>query len=76
MCRVEPTGLTLKGMSQHDCDKNYLDIVLRWPCYGSTLFEVEQSYAANKRLWLAVNVDGISLIARGEKVGPINFAAL
>ncbi len=64
------TSLTVQGLSPTDCDKNYVDIVLRWPCYGSVMFAVEQTYTSSvaRNLWLAVNIDGISLIARGEKV--------
>ena len=62
-------ALTAQGISDYDCDRSYLDTVLRWPCYGSMLYEVEQTYtsAVARNLWFAVNADGVSLIARGEK---------
>ena len=60
-------------MTEEECDRAYLDVVLRWPCYGSMLYEVEQTYTSSvaRNLWLAVNLEGISLIARGEKVSIV-----
>ena len=62
-------------MTEEECDRAYLDVVLRWPCYGSMLYEVEQTYTSSvaRNLWLAVNLEGISLIARGEKVRVFCF---
>jgi hypothetical protein len=53
-----------------ECDKTYLNTVLSWPCYGSTFFHVEQTYTSSvaRDLWLAVGIEGVSLIAQGEKV--------
>jgi myosin-7 len=60
----------LKGKSKDDCKKLYMDHILSWELYGSTIFNVLQSYttAMPNNLWLAVNHSGVHILNRRSKV--------
>ena len=56
----------VKGEGEKNCRNRFLKFVQSWPLYGSTVFEVLQSYTTTlpKALWLAVNENGISILRR------------
>ncbi|XP_073401620.1 unconventional myosin-X-like [Dendrobates tinctorius] len=57
----------LYGMSQHQAMVNYMAIVIEWPGYGSTLFDVEYKEGGFPNdLWLGVSAENVSVYKRGE----------
>lgn len=66
----------LKGKSAHDCNILFLKFAMSWKLYGSTVFEVLQSYTSTlpKNLWLAVNEDGVHILRRRTKEPLISYA--
>ena len=60
----------LKGLVGVECNEVFLSFVQQWALYGSTVFEVTQSYTLTlpKNLWLAVNQDGVHILKRRDKV--------
>ncbi|CAJ0935046.1 unnamed protein product [Ranitomeya imitator] len=57
----------LYGMSQHQAMLNYMAIVIEWPGYGSTLFDVEYKEGGFPNdLWLGVSAENVSVYKRGE----------
>jgi len=66
----------LKGKSKDDCRKLYLDFILSWELYGSTIFNVLQSYtsAMPNNLWLAVNNTGVHILNRRSKTPLLSYS--
>eukprot|EP00039_Didymoeca_costata_P024022 m.9005 g.9005 ORF g.9005 m.9005 type:complete len:2048 (+) comp3994_c0_seq1:287-6430(+) len=66
----------LKGKSQQHCNVLFLKFVMSWELYGSTVFEVLQSYTSTlpKNLWLAVNEKGIHILRRRSKDPLISYS--
>ena len=60
----------LRGLAGTECNEVFLSFVQQWGLYGSTVFEVTQSYTLTlpKNLWLAVNQDGVHILKRRDKV--------
>ncbi|XP_063789862.1 unconventional myosin-X-like [Pseudophryne corroboree] len=57
----------LHGMSQHQAMVNYMAIVIEWPGYGSTLFDVEYKEGGFPNdLWLGVSAENVSVYKRGD----------
>ena len=73
---VSQHHLKLKGIAPNECNILFMKFVMSWPLYGSTVFEVLQSYTTTlpKTLWLAVNEDGIHLLRRRTKEPLISYA--
>uniref|UniRef100_UPI00397E9B7B hypothetical protein n=1 Tax=Salmonella sp. s51228 TaxID=3159652 RepID=UPI00397E9B7B len=59
----------LVGFSRIECDETFMNFIQQWPLYGSTIFDVHQSYTLTlpKNLWLAVNQDGVHILKRRDK---------
>lgn len=73
---VSQHHLKLKGIAPNECNVLFMKFVMSWPLYGSTVFEVLQSYTTTlpKMLWLAVNEHGIHLLRRRTKEPLISYA--
>lgn len=56
----------LSGKGAGECNTEFLSRVMTWPLYGSTIFEVQQSFTAELPgiLWLAINEDGIQALEK------------
>lgn len=56
----------LKGVDEKECRIRFLKFVQSWALYGSTVFEVLQSYTNTlpKNLWVAVNEYGVAILRR------------
>ena len=65
----------LGSLSNEECNRQYLSFVQKWPLYGSTIFEVLQSYTTTlpKNLWLAVNHNGIHILRRRAKEPLLSY---
>jgi len=63
----------LKGKSQQQSRKAYLDKVSEWPYFGSTTFFCTQR-TAPQSVSLVVNSDGIHLFDRGAKTPIKSYA--
>lgn len=65
----------LDGRDVQQCKRLYLKFVMSWPLYGSTIFEVIQSYttALPKSLWLAINEEGVHIMRRRTKKPLITY---
>eukprot|EP00041_Stephanoeca_diplocostata_P035959 m.1289388 g.1289388 ORF g.1289388 m.1289388 type:complete len:432 (-) comp24782_c0_seq37:247-1542(-) len=65
----------LEGRDAQSCKRLYMKFIMSWPFYGSTIFEVLQSYttALPKSLWLAVNEEGIHIMRRRTKKPLITY---
>ncbi|KAJ3341766.1 cytochrome c oxidase subunit 1 [Gonapodya sp. JEL0774] len=59
----------LKGETARQVQKHFLHILKQWPLFGSTVFEVSQSYSSEMPTdcWLAVNATGVHILARQGK---------
>jgi len=55
-------------MGTEEARDAYMNIIKNWPGFGSNLFEVEQqsNKVWPKELWLAINLEGIGIYARGS----------
>ena len=64
----------LRGLAGTECNDVFLNFIQQWVLYGSTVFEVTQSYTLTlpKNLWLAVNQDGVHILKRRDKVNNNN----
>lgn len=62
-------------VSENECNETYMSFVSEWPLYGSTIFEVVQSYTSTlpKNLWLAVNERGIHILSRRDKEPLVTY---
>ncbi|XP_059823439.1 unconventional myosin-X-like [Hypanus sabinus] len=59
--------LKLQGMAQEQAMMTYMDIMMEWPGYGSTLFDVEcKEGGFPSDLWLGVSAENISIYKRGD----------
>jgi len=65
----------LKGKSKEEVKKLYMDHILSWELYGSTIFNVLQSYtsAMPNNLWLAVNHTGVHILNRRSKTPLLSY---
>ncbi|KJE90233.1 myosin-X [Capsaspora owczarzaki ATCC 30864] len=72
---ISEEHIKLVGKQQQWCDHQYFDFVKSWSLYGSTIFEVLQSYTSSlpKNLWLAVNEHGIHILKRKEKDPLVSY---
>ena len=61
--------------SKQDCNEAYMTFIREWPLYGSTIFDVLQSYTATlpKNLWLAVNQHGVHILKRRDKEPLVSY---
>jgi myosin-7 len=66
----------LTGLGKKECNSRYLTFIQSWPLYGSTIFEVMQSYTTTlaRNLWLAVNEDGVHIMRRRAKEPLISYS--
>ncbi|MBN3297313.1 MYO10 protein, partial [Amia calva] len=57
----------LQGLPQHQAMLKYMAIIMEWPGYGSTLFDVECKEGGFPHdLWLGVSAENVSVYKRGE----------
>ena len=77
---VRPEDLARKhreysDLSEQECNEAYIAFIRQWPLYGSTVFEVWQSYTTTlpKNLWLAVNQHGIHVLGRRDKEPLVTY---
>ncbi|XP_065184924.1 unconventional myosin heavy chain 6-like [Sycon ciliatum] len=65
----------LGDMGTAEASQTFFDFVRQWQMYGSTIFEVLQSYTATlpKNLWLAVNEQGIHIMKRRDKEPLVTY---
>ncbi|KXS20836.1 hypothetical protein M427DRAFT_51790 [Gonapodya prolifera JEL478] len=59
----------LQGRTAREAQKEFLRILKEWSLFGSTVFEVSQSYSSEMPTdcWLAVNATGIHILERQGK---------
>ncbi|XP_042192341.1 unconventional myosin-X-like isoform X2 [Callorhinchus milii] len=56
-----------QALSQHQALLRYMAIVMDWPGYGSTLFDIEcKEGGFPHELWLGVSAENVSVYKRGE----------
>jgi len=65
----------LKGKTREECKDLYMKLILTWDLYGSTIFNVLQSYtsAMPSNLWLAVNHTGVHVLNRRSKTPLLSY---
>ena len=65
----------LANKADEECNQAFLRFVQGWPLYGSTVFEVLQTYtqALPKNLWLAINEHGFHILRRRSKEPIISY---
>ncbi|XP_043550347.1 unconventional myosin-X-like [Chiloscyllium plagiosum] len=57
----------LRGMTQQQAMLRYMAIIMEWPGYGSTLFDVEcKEGGFPNELWLGVSAENVSIYKRGD----------
>lgn len=78
--RIHPDDIRRKhheysDISEQECNEAFLAFIQQWPLYGSTIFEVVQSYTLTlpKNLWLAVNEVGIHILKRRDKEPLVTY---
>ena len=66
---IQQAHISNRGKNAAECRKSFMKRVRMWPLYGSTIFDVNQSYTSDypKDCWLLINHEGISVAARGSK---------
>lgn len=59
----------LHGFSAPDCQALAMELAREWELFGSTLFDVQQGWSSDfpTNCWLAVNHEGVHLLAPGSK---------
>ncbi|XP_018571697.1 uncharacterized protein CG43867 isoform X3 [Anoplophora glabripennis] len=53
---------SLKGRTQSDCVRIYLNCTRKWPFFGATLFQARIRQQDSPMIWLAVNEDSITVL--------------
>ncbi|XP_074025916.1 uncharacterized protein CG43867 isoform X5 [Leptinotarsa decemlineata] len=52
----------LKGKTQSDCVRAYLNSTRKWPYFGASLFQAKLRQQDSPMIWLAVNEDAITVL--------------
>uniref|UniRef100_UPI00358E56A0 unconventional myosin-X-like isoform X1 n=2 Tax=Myxine glutinosa TaxID=7769 RepID=UPI00358E56A0 len=62
----------LQGLDPQDASRKYMQLICRWPGYGSTIFDVLSTDSKMPReLWLGVSAEAVSIYIRGQRI-PID----
>jgi myosin-7 len=66
---------SFRGKSPVDCRRLYMARIRTWNLYGSTVFDVTQSYTSDypKDCWLLVNHECVAISARQSKKALVTF---
>jgi len=72
---VAQQHLKLKGKTRDESIKLYMAHIMAWDLYGSTIFNVLQSYtsAMPNNLWLAVCHNGVHILNRRSKTALLSY---
>ena len=78
--RIRPEDIARKHrdhseLLERECNEAYMSFIRQWSLYGSTIFDVLQSYTTTlpKNLWLAVNEWGVHILKRREKEPLVSY---
>ena len=78
--KIRPEDIARKhrehpDLSEQECNEAYMAFIRQWPLYGSTVFDVLQSYTTTlpKNLWLAVNESGIHILRRRDNEPLVTY---
>ena len=65
----------LSGKSKDECNRLFMEQLFTWEFYGSTVFNVLQSYTSQmpNNLWLAINHTGVYVLNRRSKTPLLSF---
>lgn len=78
--KIRPEDIARKhrehpDLTEQECNEAYMAFIRQWPLYGSTVFDVLQSYTTTlpKNLWLAVNESGIHILRRRDNEPLVTY---
>lgn len=66
---------SLRGKTALDCQRMFLQRIRSWKLFGSTIYEVKQSYssALPTDCWLAIHQDGVHIMEAGSKTPTMSY---
>ncbi|KAJ3090132.1 cytochrome c oxidase subunit 1 [Quaeritorhiza haematococci] len=72
---VEARHASLRGKTIEEANTLLMDVMRSWPLYGSTIFDVEQTYTNEipVECWLAVNIEGVHILARHKREPLVTY---
>lgn len=63
--KLQEKWMSLKGRSQVDCVRIYLNCTKKWPYFGASLFQAKFKSGDGNVVWIAVGEDAVSLLELG-----------